>query len=403
MPSAIDGAGPQADASATVHGGALSQRVAGLLARADIRIDGDRPWDIHVHDQRFYGRALADGALGIGESYMDGWWDCDQLDEMFYRLLAARLESEVRRDWRTLAHLAFSRIVNLQTRSRSRRVAHEHYDLDTDLYMSFLDPYNQYTCAYFRDTDDLNRAQEQKLELICRKLHLSADDHVLDIGCGWGGFARFAAERYGCRVTGVTISEVQARYARACCRDLNVEIVESDYRDLPGRPAVAGVSKVLVCGMIEHVGYRNYRSLMEVVAHCLPDGGLFLLHTIGGRTTSTTMKRNRWLAKYIFPVGMLPSLKQLADAAEDVLVLQDLHAFGPRHYEKTLLAWYHNFERNWHTISARYDERFFRMWRFYLLTLAGSFRADKQHLWQAVFSKNGVGGEYPAIRWPAGT
>jgi cyclopropane-fatty-acyl-phospholipid synthase len=380
----------------------LSDRVAGLLALGDIRVDGDRPWDLRVHDERFYGRVLAEGALGIGESYMDGWWDCHQLDELFHRMLAARLEREVRRDWRTLGHLAVSRVVNLQTRRRSRRVARQHYDLDTDLYMSFLDPYNQYTCAYFRGTDDLDRAQEQKLELICRKLHLSAEDHVLDIGCGWGGFARFAAERYGCRVTGVTISSVQAKYARDYCQGLDVEIVECDYRDLPGRLVGREITKVLVCGMIEHVGFRNYRPLMEVVANCLPDGGLFLLHTIGGQRTSTTMKQNRWLARYIFPVGMLPSLKQLATAAEGVLVLEDLHAFGPRHYEKTLLAWYDNFERNWPAINERYGDRFFRMWRFYLLSLAGSFRADKQYLWQIVFSKNGVGGEYAAVRWPAG-
>jgi cyclopropane-fatty-acyl-phospholipid synthase len=385
-----------------MRAGTLSDRVAGLLARADVRIDGDRPWDLQVHDDRFYRRVLAEGALGIGESYMDGWWECDQLSEMFRRILAARLEGEVGRDWRTLVDLAVSRVVNLQTRRRSARVAREHYDLDTDLYMSFLDPYNQYTCAYFRETEDLDRAQEQKLELICRKLQLSPGDHVLDIGCGWGGFARYAAERYGCRVTGVTISAVQAEYARGFCEGLDVEIVESDYRDLPDRMAGGDVSKVLVCGMIEHVGYRNYRSLMEVVAHCLPDGGLFLLHTIGGRRTSTTMRQNRWLAKYIFPVGMLPSLRQLTTAAEGVLVLEDLHAFGSRHYEKTLLAWYANFERNWDAIRARYGDRFFRMWRFYLLSLAGSFGADKQYLWQLVFSKNGVGGEYPAVRWPVG-
>lgn len=378
--------------------GSLSEGVAALLAGADIHVNGDRPWDIQIHDDRFYARVLADGALGIGESYMDGWWDCDQLDEMFYRILAARLDREVRRNWRNLAHLAVSRVVNLQTRRRSRRVAHEHYDLDTDLYMSFLDPYNQYTCAYFRGTDDLNRAQERKLELICRKLQLSAEDHVLDIGCGWGGFSRFAAERFGCRITGVTISAVQARFARDFCRGLDVEIVESDYRDLPDRIIAGTVSKVLVCGMIEHVGYRNYRSLMEVVAHCLPDHGLFLLHTIGGQRTSTTTRRNRWLSKYIFPVGMLPSLRQLATAAEGVLVLEDLHAFGPHHYDRTLRAWYDNFEANWPTIRARYGDRFFRMWRFYLLSLAGSFRADRQYLWQLVFSKNGVGGEYPAVR-----
>jgi cyclopropane-fatty-acyl-phospholipid synthase len=377
--------------------GNLRRRVASLLDRADIRIGGDRPWDIQVHDDRFYARILAEGVLGVGESYMDGWWDCERLDDMFHRILAARLDQEIRQDWRMLVHLAVSRVMNLQSRRRSRHVVRRHYDLDTDLYMSFLDPYNQYTCAYFRGTDELDRAQEQKLELICRKLQLSAGDRVLDIGCGWGGFAKFAAEHYGCHVTGVTISPVQAAYARDFCRGLDVEILESDYRDLPQHIPAGGVDKVLVCGMIEHVGYRNYRPLMQVVAHCLPARGLFLLHTIGGRSTKTTLQ-NRWLARYIFPNSMMPSLRQLAGAAEGELVLEDLHAFGPRHYEKTLLAWYDNFERNWHSISARHDDRFFRMWRFYLLHMAGSFRADQQHLWQIVFSKNGVGGEYAAVR-----
>jgi cyclopropane-fatty-acyl-phospholipid synthase len=385
-------------AAAAMRTGVLRHRVAALLDRADIRIDGDRSWDIHVHDDRLYRRILAEGVLGVGESYMDGWWDCDRLDEMFHRVLAARLDREIRQDWRMLVHLGASRLMNLQSRRRSHHVARQHYDLDTDLYMSFLDPYNQYSCAYFRGTEELDRAQVQKLELICRKLQLTVGERVLDIGCGWGGFARYAAERYGCHVTGVTISPVQAAYARDFCRGLDVEILESDYRNLPRHIGAAGVGKVLSCGMIEHVGYRNYASFMRVVAHCLPERGMFLLHTVGGRRTKTTLQ-NRWLARYIFPNAMMPSLKQLAGAAEGLLVVEDLHAFGPRHYEKTLLAWYDNFERNWHTISARHDERFFRMWRFYLLHMAGSFRADQQHLWQIVLSKNGVGGEYAAVRY----
>lgn len=378
---------------------AAIERVAGLLAHADVQLDGDRPWDIQVHDERFFSRVPAEGSLGLGESYMDGWWECEQLDELIYKLLSARLEQRVRSDWRLAAHLLMSRLLNLQNRRRSREVAEKHYDLDTALYMSFLDPYNQYTCAYFRNTDNLNQAQENKLELICRKLHLSSGDRVLDIGCGWGGFARFAAERYDCQVTGVTISAGQAKYAREFCRGLDVQILESDYRDLAKRIPAAAFDKVLVCGMIEHVGYKNYRSLMQTVEHCVQDHGLFLLHTIGGRTSRTTNVQNRWVARYIFPAGMLPSLQQLTTAAENVLDLEDLHNFGSRHYEKTLLAWWSNFECSWDAIRSRYDERFYRMWRFYLLSSAGTFRARKQHLWQIVFSKNGVGGEYEAVRW----
>ncbi len=374
-------------------------RVARLLAHADVQVNGDRPWDIQVHDERFFSRVLTEGSLGLGEPYMDGWWDCEQLIELLHRLLSARLDQQVRSDWRLAAHLLMSRVFNLQSRRRSRQVAEEHYDLDAELYMSFLDPYNQYTCAYFRDAEDLNQAQENKLELICQKLKLTSGDEVLDIGCGWGGFAKFAAERYGCQVTGVTISTGQAQYAREFCRGLDVQILETDYRDLSKQVRAGTFSKVLVCGMIEHVGYKNYRSLMKAVAHCLQDHGLFLLHTIGGLTSSTTLGGSRWLTRYIFPNAMIPSLKQLSTAAEGVLIWEDLHNFGPRHYEKTLLAWWSNFEQSWNVLRVRYDQRFYRMWRFYLLSMAGSFRAGKQHLWQMVFSKDGVGGEYEAVRW----
>ena len=375
-----------------------NERLTSLLALADVQVDGDRPWDIQVRDERFFAR-VAEGSIGVGESYMDGWWDCDQIDELMYKVLSQGVHQRIGSDWRVLLHLFVSRFANLQTKTRSQHVARTHYNLDAELYTSFLDRYNQYTCGYFRDTDDLNRAQEQKLELICRKLALGARDRVLDIGCGWGGFARFAAERYGCHVTGVTISAEQARHAREFCKGLDVRVLESDYRDLRETVKPGAFSKVLVCGMIEHVGYKNYRTLMRAVDHALEERGLFLLHTIGSKTANTTIPSNRWLAKYIFPNAMLPSLSQLTAAAEGILELEDLHGFGPRHYEKTLMAWFANFDRNWERIRSRYDERFYRMWKFYLLSMAGSFRAGREHLWQIVFSKGGVGGEYAAVRW----
>src|SRR5207247_100513 len=148
-------------------------------------------------------------------------------------------------------------------------VIEEHYDLSNELYMSFLDPYNQYTCGYFKNTTDLNQAQEQKLDLICRKLSLKQGDRVLDIGCGWGGFAKYAAENYGCNVVGITISDEQVSYAEEYTSGLPVEIRKQDYRDLRGEK----FDKIVVIGMIEHVGYKNYRKLFEIIENSLTDEG----------------------------------------------------------------------------------------------------------------------------------
>ncbi|HJN28735.1 MAG TPA: class I SAM-dependent methyltransferase, partial [Candidatus Latescibacteria bacterium] len=178
--------------------------VEGLLAQADVQVNGDRPWDLQVHDKGAYRRILAEGSVGLGETYMDGWWSCEAVDQLIAKLVLARLNKTVvplSAKWTVLR----SRLFNLQTRLGSRRVIDRHYEISPAVFMSFLDPYNQYTCGYFKDTNDLNVAQENKLDLICRKLHLTENDRVLDIGCGWGGFAKFAAERYGCHVTGITI------------------------------------------------------------------------------------------------------------------------------------------------------------------------------------------------------
>jgi cyclopropane-fatty-acyl-phospholipid synthase len=368
-----------------------------LLALADIQINGNRPWDIQLHDDRFFRRVLANPSLGLGESYMDGWWDCERVDELFYKILSARLDEHVRNHPKLLFHRFMSKIVNLQTRKRSKKVAEKHYAFSTDVFMSFLDPYNQYTCGYFKDTDDLNRAQEQKLDLICKKLQLEPGDQVLDIGCGWGGFAKFASERYECHVTGISISTEQVHYAREFCKGHNVIIVESDYRDLPTDANRQRFDKVLICGMIEHVGYKNYRVLMQVVRHCLKDTGLFLLQTIGRNISATGIAVNRWLDKYIFPNSMVPSLKQLTSAVEGVFVIEDLHNFRA-HYDKTLMAWSRNFEQNWGRIKASYDDRFYRMWQYYFLSCAGAFRAMDTQLWQIVFSKNGIPGGYQSVR-----
>lgn len=369
-------------------GNLIREYIETLFTGADIRIDGARPWDIRIHNNGLFSRVLKGGSLALGESYSDGWWDCEALDQFFQRVFNARLNEKVS-PLHLLSFLA-SLLLNMQNRVRSRVVVRKHYDLDVRLYLSFLDPYNQYTCGYFKDTDDLNRAQEQKLDLICRKLMISRGERVLDIGCGWGGFARFAAERYGCNVTGITISDEQLRYAGEFCKDLPVTVLKSDYRDIRGT-----YDKVLCCGMIEHVGYKNHRKLMEVVFNSLKDGGLFLLQTIGSNVSSRM--GDPWISKYIFPNGLIPSARQIVAAAEGLLTLEDWHFMG-EHYDRTLMAWYGNFIKNWERIKSAFDERFYRIWKYYLLSCAASFRTRINDLWQIVFSKNDTTRGYSCVR-----
>lgn len=369
----------------------MKQIFTDLLGQADIEIDGDRAWDIQIHDDAFYKRALAGGSLALGESYMDGWWTCKSLDQFFDRLLRAGLSQKVV-PLSAKIFVARSKLMNLQSKIGSRAVIDTHYQLSPALFMSFLDPYNQYTCGYFKGTHELNQAQENKLDLICRKLQLREGDKVLDIGCGWGGFAKFAAECYGAHVTGMTISDKQLAYAQDLCSGLPVNFVKSDYRDFTG----PDFDKVLVCGMIEHVGYKNYRNLFEVAHRSLKDGGLFLLHTIGRHRSGSNT--DAWMHKYIFPNAMMPAPKQLTTAAEQLFALNDWHSFGT-YYDNTLMAWNENFVDNWSDLSEEYDDRFFRMWTYYLQMCAGTFRSNKKQLWQIVFAKRrGAVAGYESVR-----
>ncbi len=357
----------------------LPASLRSLLEAADVRLDGARPWDVAVRDDRLMDRVLSQGTLGFGEAYMDGWWECGRIDEMIFRLLRADLYAHLRPDWRMLLRAGWSFVRNMQTRSRSRAVAERHYDLGNDFYAAMLDPLMQYSCGYFDGTDDLAEAQRRKLDLIRRKLYLAPGMHLLDIGCGWGGLAQFMAQEAGCRVTGVNISREQILRARERTAGLPVDILEQDYRDLQG-----SFDAIVSVGMFEHVGYRNYRSFMETAHRLLPEGGLFLLHTIGYKRSGRT--GDPWLHRYIFPNSHLPSAAQITQAAEGLFILEDWHNFGT-HYDKTLLAWNANFEAAWPRFADRYGERFRRMWRYYLLSCAGAFRARETQLWQIVLSK----------------
>ncbi|HMU54460.1 MAG TPA: cyclopropane fatty acyl phospholipid synthase [Nitrospira sp.] len=369
----------------------MSQKstIESLLEKARIQVDGPEPGDILIHDDRFYGRVLAEGSLGLGESYMDGWWDARRLDEFFAKFHDVPLDRAVV-DKYLIMNALKARLFNMQNRRLSKRVAQQHYDLDNAFYEKMLGPHMQYTCAYWRRAQDLETAQKHKLDLICRKLHLQKGDRVLELGCGWGGFARYAATHYGCSVTAYNISEQQVSYARKWCEDLPVEVIQGDYREASGE-----FDKVAAIGLCEHVGYKNYRTLMETVDRTLKRRGLFLLHTIGNNASVSTA--DPWFDKYIFPGGMLPSVAQLSAAMDGLLVLEDWHNFGPD-YDRTLVAWQENVDRHWEELKSKFDERFRRMWRYYLLSLAGAFRARRIHLWQVVLSKHGVLGGYEPVR-----
>jgi cyclopropane-fatty-acyl-phospholipid synthase len=352
-----------------------------LFARAGVQVDGPEPWDITVHDPRFFGRVLRHKNLGLGEAYMDGWWDCPRVDEFIHLLLAARLDEAVRNSPRLALAALPARLVNLQTRRGSRVVAHRHYDLGNDLFLGFLDANLQYSCGYFRNGDDLETAQRRKLDLICDKLGLTPGHTLLDIGCGWGGLARYAASTRGCAVTAVNISREQTGFAREHCAGLPVTVLRQDYREVAGQ-----FDRVVSVGMFEHVGRKNHRTFMKTARRLLKDGGIFLLHTIGNNESLRSC--DPWISKYVFPRGLIPSVAQIARAAEGLFVMEDWHNLGP-HYDRTLMAWHAKFQRVWAGLAERYGERFKRRWDYYLLSCAGAFRARSVQLWQIVFTPYG--------------
>jgi len=368
---------------------AARKRVESLLDGTGVHIDGDLPSDMQVRDGRLYARAIAHGSLGLGEAYMDGWWEADNLDEFLYRLLRARIDEQIGNLEDTALYLR-STLLNLQRGRRAFEVGKAHYDLGNDLFRAMLGKRLVYSCAYWRDADNLDDAQLAKLELICRKLQLQPGMRVLDIGCGWGETLKYAAENYGVSGVGVTVSEEQAQFAIELCSGLPIEIRVQDYRDVTDR-----FDRVLSIGMFEHVGIKNYATYFQVARRCLEDEGLALLHCIGSNTS--TNHADPWIAKYIFPNSMLPSAAQIGAACEGLFVIEDWQNFGAD-YDPTLMAWRRNFEQAWPRLRSHYDERFYRMWRFYLSASAAVFRARRNQLWQIVQSPNGMSGGYRAIR-----
>jgi cyclopropane-fatty-acyl-phospholipid synthase len=361
-----------------------------LLSLADIKINGSRPFDIQVHDERFYKRVLANRELGLGESYMEGWWDVDRLDQFIARLLEANLQEKVKVGPAMVKNVAVSLVLNRQSSSRSKHNASHHYDIGNDLYERMLDKHMVYTCAYWKDAKTLDEAQEAKLDLVCRKLYLKKGMTVVDLGCGWGGFAEYAARKYGVIVTAATPAAEQVRVARERTKGLPVTIEQKDYREVTGT-----YDRVVSIGILEHIGPKNYAGFFRQCKAMLHDDGLMLHHTIGNN--SSMIVADPWTNKYIFPGGVIPSLTQISRAIEKQLIVEDVHNFGP-YYDKTLMAWHHNFIKHYPEIQDKYDERFYRMWNFYLLWCAGAFRARHLQLWQIVMRKIETSDVYEAVR-----
>ncbi|MBH2655827.1 cyclopropane fatty acyl phospholipid synthase [Serratia ureilytica] len=359
-----------------------------MLAEAGVAINGPRAWDIRVHNPALFKRILQEGSLGFGESYMDGWWECERLDMLFTRILQAGVDERLPKSLSDIARIAYARLFNRQSRKRAWQVGKEHYDIGNDLFRAMLDPYMQYSCGYWKEAQTLEQtleqAQQAKLRMICEKLQLKPGMTLLDIGCGWGGLAQFAAQNYGVSVHGVTISAEQQKLAQERCAGLDVEILLQDYRDLDRQ-----FDRIVSVGMFEHVGPKNYETYFSVAARNLKPDGLFLLHTIGSNQTDLNV--DAWIDKYIFPNGCLPSVRHIAEASEGRFVMEDWHNFGAD-YDRTLMAWLENFKRAWPDLMGGYSERFERMFTYYLNACAGAFRSRNIQLWQVLFSPAGVEG-----------
>jgi len=363
--------------------------IESLLDGSGVALNGASPWDIQVHHPDFFSRVLHQGTLGLGESYMEGWWECERIDEMTHRLLRHGLGEHAHTPSERLMYKLQAGFFNLQSKARAYIVGEAHYDLGNDLFERMLDPTMCYSCGYWKEAETLHEAQVAKLDLAARKLGIEPGMKVLDIGCGWGSFAEHAARHYGAHVTGITISREQADLARKRCEGLPVEIILEDYRDLEGR-----FDRIVSIGMFEHVGHRNYRTYFDTVERLLADDGLFVLHTIG--SNNSEISADPWINKYIFPNGILPSIKHIAQASEGRLLMEDWQNFGAD-YDRTLMAWRENFDAHWHEISANYNEKTRRMFRYYLGVCAGAFRARDIQLWQVVYSK-GRPGRYDSPR-----
>lgn len=362
-----------------------------LLAPAGIVPNGPNSYDPQIHNPEVYNLCRWNGSVGLGDSYVNGLWDCEAIDEMVYRIFKSNALSRLGWSLPLITGYIKSWLLNQQSFRRAFRVADRHYDLGNDLFEAMLGGTMAYSCGYWKPYVGLAYAQDAKFSLICKKLGLKPGMRVLDIGCGWGGLAKFMAACYEVEVVGLTNSQEQLSYARANVKDFSVDIRLQDYRTFVPEK----FDRVVSVGMFEHVGPKNYPVFMDMVHKCLDDDGLFLLHTIGNPVTYAVTEP--WIERNIFPGGVLPSLQQICKSAESKFVIEDVHNFGSD-YDHTLMAWHENFVKAWPELQYKYGESFYRMWTLYLLGCAGAFRARTIELWQIMLSPNGVEGGYDSVR-----
>lgn len=363
-----------------------------LLSKAGITLNGDKPWDIQIKDERTFDKVIESGSLGFGEAYMENMWECDSIDEMISRVLKAKIDQKITTSEKLkIGAKKIKSFLNPQSIKRVKEDVPFHYDLGNDVFENMLDKYMTYTCAYFKDTEDLEEAQENKLDLVCKKMGLKPGMRILDIGCGWGSFMKYAAQNYGVICDGLTLSKEQKKMGEEKCASLPINFILQDYREYE---PTTKYDRIISIGMVEHVGPENYKDFFVCANKFLKEDGLFLLHTIGGVVSSTTADCDPWIRKYIFPNGVIPSVAQLGSSMEKKFNLEDLHNIGA-HYDKTLVAWFNNFDDSWDQISEKYGEKFYRMWKYYLLSCAGAFRSRDLNTWQLVLSK--IGTEHPTF------
>jgi len=364
----------------------ISEKVISYLFRdANISIGTNVSDDINVHDPRFFTDVLFRGSIGFGDSYMDKKWDSDRIDELVYKIFASGVYQRVSKV-HNLSRRVSSRLINFQSKERSRQVIGEHYDLPVEFYASFLDPSLQYTCALFDNTNDLDEAQIKKMGLICKKTELKEGDRVLDIGGGWGGLARFMKEQYGVRPTVVTLSQEQANHILRSYPGIDVKIC--DYRDIPSLN-LEKFDVVTIVGFSEHVGHKNFEGLTEIVKNSLKPKGKYLLHTL--LTSNDSPGSNPWLNKHIFPNGELLPRKLIEKHNETSFEFVEreypgFHEITP-HYTPTLIHWDKNLQKSVEQDRVSISEREHRKWHFYFTSCAGSIRAKHMRVAQFNYMK----------------
>ena len=341
--------------------------------------------EIIIKNDIFFNKLLDRGELGLAESYMDGDWESNDLGNLLKKLMFYQDILESKAKYQTINFLylkifsTYESFFNTNTLIKSPENIQKHYDVGNDLYNKMLGTTMQYTCAYFNKDDmTLDEAQESKMDLIAKKLDLKEGMDVIDIGCGFGSMANYLAKKYKVKVTGVTLSPEQKNFSDEYFGNENVSIEVKDYRLVRGK-----FDRVYSVGMFEHIGSKNYKEYFDKCYDLLKDDGIMFCHTMG--ISRPNYHQNEYFAsKYIFPEGELPDMLNLTEGYSEKWRLEDFQNIGIS-YSKTFDAWRENIG-NWETLEG-YDERFKRMWEYYLHLFAENFRCQNFLLFQNVFTK----------------